>query len=636
MYERSAIVLERYVEKILKFDKQFNLRSNYNNFKELIEELENYQIITTKEGKIIQEFEDTVRRIEDVQKEQEKIYRNTVKLEEDRNKLFKDLDEDAGSLENRFMKIELAIEKNNEQLRNLRSDYIEMVSEFTQRQKERNKCEKERRVSESNHVESIKRLINEFSSIDVNDILGMKQIINTGKEKQKQEITDIMIKNGKNEKVPFNQNVLKLAIDTRMNIAEKEIACYISIYDKMRKVLAEIDNDNLKLDKYKKSLRDISVKLAFLKAENEYIVGFLDYERMTAISGTKMHNKMMEEACKNFELDFVQINNLYELILREISNKATKKAYKELYNNSYLKNIEDKEKNFEQEINSIKINMGTVINSNYWRIEGIKNIYDVFLNEVTEKFERDLSEFREEETEEQEVNVIDDIKADDEFDEEDEIQSPNEKVQNNDTKLSKIQEINLDDFEFEDEEEFFDDEYEEEDNDDEDEEDKNDEDEDEDFLDDEDDDDEDVNLDDFEENDEDVEDEDESEDEIDDDFEIEESDYDIDDEEEEDDEDFLGEDEGFDYRDLLKKEDDEIDDDFFENDEDEEDEEEPKVVIKKDKKNNKDGKLKQKEDKKSKEKNNKIEKKEQNKSAKSNKGLFDKIFKDKKEKSKKN
>ena len=633
MYERSAIVLERYVEKILKFDKQFNLRSNYNNFKELIEELENYQIITTKEGKIIQEFEDTVRRIEDVQKEQERIYRNIVKLEEDRNKLFKDLDEDAESLENRFVKIELAIEKYNEQLRNLRSDYIEMVSEFTQRQKERNKCEKERRVSEANHVEAIKRLINEFSSIDVNDILGMKQIINTGKEKQKQEITDIMIKNGKNEKVPFNQNVLKLAIDIRMNIAEKEISCYISIYDKMRKVLAEIDNDSLKLDKYKKSLRDISAKLAFLKAENEYIVGFLDYERMTAISGTKMHNKMMEEACKNFELDFVQINNLYELILREISNKATKKAYKELYNNSYLKNIEDKEKNFEQEINSIKINMGALINSNYWRIEGIKNIYDVFINEVTEKFEKDLSEFREEETEEQEVNVIDDIKDEDEFDEEDEIQNPEEKVQNNDTKLSKIQEINLDDFELEDEEEFFDDEYEEEDNEDEDEEDKNDEDEDEDFLEDEDDEAEDVNLDDFEEDDEDDEDEDESEDEIDDNFEIEESDYDIDDEEEEDDDDFLGEDEGFDYRNLLKKENDEIDDDFFEDDEEDDEVEEPKTLIKKDKK---EGKLKQREDKKSKEKNNKIEKKEQNKSAKSNKGLFDKIFKDKKEKSKKN
>ena len=43
--------------------------------------------------------------------------------------------------------------------------------------------------------------------------------------------------------------------------------------------------------------------------------------------------------------------------------------------------------------------MGTVINSNYWRIEGIKNVYDVFQKEVSEKFEKDLSEFRIEETE---------------------------------------------------------------------------------------------------------------------------------------------------------------------------------------------------------------------------------------------
>ena len=34
---------------------------------------------------------------------------------------------------------------------------------------------------------------------------------------------------------------------------------------------------------------------------------------------------------------------MYELITREISGKATKKAYKELYNKEYLKNIEEKE-----------------------------------------------------------------------------------------------------------------------------------------------------------------------------------------------------------------------------------------------------------------------------------------------------
>lgn len=627
MYERSAIVLERYVEKILKFDKQYNLKDNYNNFKELTQELENYQIITTKEGKIIQEFDDTVKKLESIQKEQEKIYRNNIKLEEERNKLFNDLDEDALVLENKFIKIEVAIEKNNEQLKSLRIEYIKLVSEFTQRQKERNKCEKERRLSETNHIESVKKYINEFSNIDINDILGMKQIINSEKEKTKQEITDIMVKNGKNEKVAFNQEVLKMAIETRMNIAEREVNCYISIYDKMRKILAEIDNDNLKLDKYKKALRDVSVKLAFLRAEKEYIVAFLDYERMTAISGTKIHKKMMEEACKNFELDMAQINNLYELILREISNKATKKAYRELYNKTYLRNIEDKEKNFEQEVNNIKINMGTVINSNYWRIEGIKNIYDVFQEEITEKFEKDLSEFREEI---EEPVVVEEHNDEIELlHKKDEKQQKTESViEDKDKKLKQFQEIDLDEFDFDDEEEFLDDEYEDDDEEELEEEyddEYDEEDDDADFLDDSDDEDIDSDIEDFE----DDEDEDGFEDEIEQDeeteenFEIEDDDIEEDAEEDNEDEDFLEEDDNSEDESFFEKDDDVIDDDFFEED-DEDKIEKPKALKKKNIKT----KQKNKKDIK---KDIKVEKKE----TKSNRGLFDKIFKDKKEKSKK-
>ena len=216
-----------------------------------------------------------------------------------------------------------------------------------------------------------------------------------------------MTKNGKNEKIGFNQDVLKMAIKARISIAEKEAECYVLIYDKMKKILIEVENDNLKIEKYKKYLKDISVKLEFLEAEKEYIFGFLDYERMTTIAGVKAHKKRMEEACQNFELDMIQIHNLYELILREIANKSTKKAYRELYNKTYLRNIEDKEKNFEEEVNNIKINMGTVINSNYWRIEGIKNVYNVFQEEVTQKFNKDLSEFKlEESTVLEEDNII--------------------------------------------------------------------------------------------------------------------------------------------------------------------------------------------------------------------------------------
>ena len=117
-----------------------------------------------------------------------------------------------------------------------------------------------------------------------------------------------------------------------------------------------------------------------------------------------MHTKMMKEACENFDLDMAQIKNLYDLILREIAGKSTKKAYNELYNKTYLQEIEDKEKNFEEEVNHMKI-QGTVINSNYWRIEGIKNIYEVFQKEVSEKFEKDLSEYKIEEPKEIEEDI---------------------------------------------------------------------------------------------------------------------------------------------------------------------------------------------------------------------------------------
>ena len=228
--------------------------------------------------------------------------------------------------------------------------------------------------------------------------------MSSDKEEEKQEVLEIMLKNGQNEKIGFNENVLKSAIEYRMKIAEREVQCYMVTYDKTRRILAEIENDNLKIEKYKKALRDNSVKINFLNAEKDYIVGFLDYERMATISGIKMHKKLMEEACKNFDTDVIQIENLYELVLREIANKGTKKAYKELYNKTYLNDIESKEKNFEEKISNLKINMGAVLNSNYWRIEGIKNIYEVFQDEISEKFGKEMEEFKLEEQEEKRIS----------------------------------------------------------------------------------------------------------------------------------------------------------------------------------------------------------------------------------------
>ena len=407
MYERSAIVLERYIQKIVEFDKANNLKTNYKNFSELLDEVEKYQELAEKEGKIIKEFDDTVKEIESIQEKQGKVCEENQKLEKNRNQLFMDLGEDSKILDNKFKKTENAIEENNRYLKELREDFINYLSDFSNRQKERNKCEKAKRIGEANHISYIKKMQTEFQAIDAKNVAILKEFIHSDKDSIKQELNEVMTKNGKSEKIGFNQDVLKMAIKARINIAEKEAECYVLIYDKMKKLLIEVENENLKIDKYKKYLKDVSVKLEFLEAEKEYIFGFLDYERMTTIAGVKAHKKRMEEACQNFELDMIQIHNLYELILREIANKSTKKAYKELYNKTYLRNIEDKEKNFEEEVNNIKINMGTVINSNYWRIEGIKNVYNVFQEEVTQKFNKDLSEYKLEEiTVPEEDNII--------------------------------------------------------------------------------------------------------------------------------------------------------------------------------------------------------------------------------------
>ena len=75
MYERSAIVLERYMEKVLELNKNYNVKKNNKNYEELITQIENYQIMTEKVLTVIQEFEEIVRKIENLQQEEAKLYK---------------------------------------------------------------------------------------------------------------------------------------------------------------------------------------------------------------------------------------------------------------------------------------------------------------------------------------------------------------------------------------------------------------------------------------------------------------------------------------------------------------------------------------------------------------------------------
>lgn len=402
MYERSAIVLEKYYNNIFGFNQKINLKVIYKNYREMMEEIQKYQSILEEEDKIIVQFDEVANKIRNVQQEQKKIYKENIKLEEQRNQLFDSLDEEPIIIEEKLKKIEEITDKNNKRLQELRAGFIEALTKFSDKQKERNKYSRARRAEEKEYIKITEKSKKDIDEIDINVLKNIKRFYNSENDEEKSEIIEIMVNNGKDEKVEFSRDVIEDAVNIRNKIAKDEALCYMTIYDRTKKVLSEVNGDEIKLDKYQKVLRDASVKLSFLKAKKNYIVSFLDNERMTAIYGPKVHKQLMAEACENFELDMEQFDNLYELILKEISGKATKKIYKELYNKEYLKSIKEKERKFEREINSIKINAGTIINSNYWRIEEIKNIYEVFQKEVSEKFEKDLSEFKLEVVEEPE------------------------------------------------------------------------------------------------------------------------------------------------------------------------------------------------------------------------------------------
>ena len=400
MYERNAIVLERYLSNIFGKDNETNVKSSFEIYKDILEEMEKYQVVTKEEEKVIKEFDEIAKNMQTIQKKQEVLCSENMEHEEERNKLFNDLDQAPEMIEKKILRLEQDIDENIAEQKEIRENYIELLNKFVEKQKERNKCAKTKRATETNHIKILNDTIQKIENIDLTCVKKVKEFINIDNDTIIQSLTKIMLENGKNEKVKFDNDVIKKAVGIRVDIAKKEAECYTNIYEKLRKLMSEIESDNLKLDKYKKLLKNVMIKLDFIEAEKEYIISFLDNERMTAINGEKLHKQMMKEATVNFEKDIKQIKNLYDLILREIAGKASKKAYRELYNSTYLLDIEETEKSFNQEASSIKSNVGTMINTNYWRIEGIKNLYEVFNKEIEENFERDLTEFMPEEEQE--------------------------------------------------------------------------------------------------------------------------------------------------------------------------------------------------------------------------------------------
>lgn len=447
MYERNAIVLERYFAKLFGYDEKNNIKSNYTNYSELVDKLDKYQDATTQEDKVIAEYDEIINKIQTIQKNQDILYKKNTKLLENRKEIFENIDENIESLKKKLEKIEQETKNNNEEMKVNGENFIIELSEFNNKSLNRNQCSRNRRIVESDYQKKLKETINNLNGISSEKVNEIKDFFKS-ENNIHEEIEGKIRKNGEKEKIPFDLDVIKKAIDIQTEIEEKETEILCSVYDKTNKLLVEIKNDTIKIDKHKKLIKDSECKLSFLNAMKEYLTLFLDNERLNIVGGEKEHKKLMNTACDNLEEDFVQIKNLHSLLTKEIAGKATKKLYKELYNPEYLYDLEEQEKEFESNISRLNV-IGTVIYPDYWRIQGMQKIYETFKDSVVNVYQRDLSEYEpitlydDNYDEEDEDEVVDsyDIDFDDLVDSDDESRTGSEEDNDEAIKEEKDKEI---------------------------------------------------------------------------------------------------------------------------------------------------------------------------------------------------
>lgn len=390
MYERSAIVLERYFWNLFGFNKTSNLEQNYKNYCELFEKFNGFQEANNDEFQALEEFKNAEAVIEDIQSQEEKLYKKNAKYEYNRDLIFNDITQKPEEIEKCMIKIENDIAKTQSALVTLRENYVEAVRNYNERKSALAKCKKARKNAEAEY-----NAIFEVTKQNIENI--PEEYIDLAKafsaEDDQEDLVNTMLENGKDEKIPFNNAVVRNAVKVGYDIENRIIDSYLDVYNKTNKLIAELLEGAVSVELHQKTIRNVSVKLHFLGAEKDYLVQFLDYERIMVIHGKRTHRNLMLEACENFNIDIEQINNLYTLLVKEITNKSTKKAYKELYNKSYLVGIEENDEKFKKEKNKINLATATIMNTNYWRLEGIKNIYTVFYKDVVEVFGKDLDEF---------------------------------------------------------------------------------------------------------------------------------------------------------------------------------------------------------------------------------------------------
>ena len=387
MYERNINVLEMFVEKKLGYVETNNIKNNYYDYKEFVKILDDYINICNEENKAKQEYDSAVTNIQNIQKTKEKLYNQNVKFEYSRNMLFADVNRKIEDIEKCLVKIENALDKNKDAFKVLRKNFIQGIIVLNEKHRALKKISRPKNKIETEYHDALSLLVENYHSINPDDIELARKFVE-GTANFEEELVEKLLRNGKDERVPFDKNAITEAAKLGLDMAQKEAENYLFMYEQTGKILNELENDRLKIDARKKHITDVGVKLSFLNTEKDYLVQFLDNERVTAIQGQEEHDRLMKNCCKILKEDVAQINVLYDLIIKETKKRATNRCYEELYNKSYLENIQQKEQQFIEKTTNLNYANGTIISPNYWRIDSIKAIYDNFDKNVFETYGR--------------------------------------------------------------------------------------------------------------------------------------------------------------------------------------------------------------------------------------------------------
>lgn len=407
MYERNAVVLERYFNQMFGYNMKNNIKTNFEDYCELVDCLEKYHNISEEEENVIQEYDSIANKIREIQKLQENLNKKNLKLQEERANILQNVGDNANNIQKKLDTVNSNIQSINDEIKINGQKFVDVVGEFNDKSLTRTECGKTRRNIEAEYNKKANEVLDNYQDIDIEYERKAKSFIEVETDSIEGEIKEKIEKNGEKEKTPFNEEVISKAISLSIDIQKRETDILANIYDKTNRLFIEIKNNSVRIEKHKKIIKDAKCKLEFISAIKEYLVQFLDNERLTAVNGEEEHSRLMQEACRNLDDDLVQINNLYTLLLKESSKKITKKSYPELYNFEYLKLLENKSEEFDAEIKKLNLPV-TVINPNHWRIEGMQKIFNIFIKCVTEVYDRDLSEFMPVENQEENSQDLED------------------------------------------------------------------------------------------------------------------------------------------------------------------------------------------------------------------------------------